>query len=61
MAEATLVVSTVECGKGYSTCTFSREAARNFRIVPPANAADSQIGVASFLEHGPGHATFTGR
>jgi enoyl-CoA hydratase len=22
---------------------------------------DSQIGVASFLEHGPGHATFTGR
>ena len=24
-------------------------------------SADSQIGVASFLEHGPGHATFTGR
>jgi enoyl-CoA hydratase/carnithine racemase len=22
---------------------------------------DSQSGVASFLEHGPGHATFTGR
>ena len=22
---------------------------------------DSRIGVASFLEHGPGHATFTGR
>ena len=46
MAEATLVVSTVECGKGYSTCTFSREAARNFRIVPPADAADTQIGVS---------------
>jgi enoyl-CoA hydratase/carnithine racemase len=25
------------------------------------HSADSQIGVASFLEHGPGHATFTGR
>ena len=46
MAEATLVVSTVECGKGYSTCTFSREAARNFRIVPPADTADTQVGVS---------------
>ena len=25
------------------------------------HSADSRIGVASFLEHGPGHATFTGR
>jgi enoyl-CoA hydratase/carnithine racemase len=25
------------------------------------HSADSQIGVASFLEHGPGHATFSGR
>jgi acyl-CoA synthetase (AMP-forming)/AMP-acid ligase II len=46
MAEATLVVSTVECGKGYSTCSFSREGARNFRIVPPVDAADTQIGVS---------------
>jgi enoyl-CoA hydratase len=25
------------------------------------HSADSQIGVASFLEHGPGQATFTGK
>jgi acyl-CoA synthetase (AMP-forming)/AMP-acid ligase II len=46
LAEATLMVSTVECGAGHSTRTFSREAARGFRIVPPADAADTQIGVS---------------
>jgi acyl-CoA synthetase (AMP-forming)/AMP-acid ligase II len=46
MAEATLVVTTAECGKGHATRAFSREGARNFRILPPADAADTQIGVS---------------
>ena len=29
-------------------------------VTAPITRQDSQIGVASFLEHGPGHATFTG-
>jgi acyl-CoA synthetase (AMP-forming)/AMP-acid ligase II len=46
MAEATLVVSTGECGKGHLTCAFSREAARNMRIVPPVDTADTEIAVS---------------
>ena len=39
--------------------TGSRSSAKRSSTV--FHSDDSRIGVASFLEHGPGHATFTGR
>jgi enoyl-CoA hydratase len=47
--------------QGMSTSLDAGLAVERDAFVEVFHSEDSQIGVASFLEHGPGHATFTGR
>jgi acyl-CoA synthetase (AMP-forming)/AMP-acid ligase II len=49
LAEATLVVSSTEHGRGYRVREFSRHGLQEFQILPPAHADEAQLGVSCGL------------